>query len=180
MVENKKRTKMKKILISCVVALMCVCVNAQKEAQMEEVQALYIYNFARYIGWPTEDVSKELVVTVVGNKALAYELSQMAATKLVGRRKVVVKEVRNVSEVGVTDIVYVGTTKSSQMAELLTAMQGKKTLIVCGKSGMCSNGAAIAFSLEGSKLNFQISNKNIKNAGLAVSQKLLQLGKAVN
>lgn len=171
---------MKKIIISCLTALMCVCATAQQEAQLEEVQALYIYNFARYIGWPTEDVEKELVVTVIGNKALSYKLSQMAATKLVGRRKVVVKEARSASEIEPSDIVYVGTSKSSQMAALLTALQGKKTLIVCGKSGMCQNGAGIAFMMEGTKLNFQISDKNIKNAGLAVSQKLLQLGRAVN
>lgn len=171
---------MKKIIIMCVSALTCIFVNAQQEAHLEEVQALYIYNFARNTSWPAEDINKDLVITVFGSKPLASELKKMSDTKNIGRRKVVVKEARNVSEVTSSDIVFVATSKSSHMAELLSSMQGEKTLYICGKSGMCSNGASIAFTMAGSKLTFQISNNNIKNVGLAVSQRLLQLGEAVN
>lgn len=173
---------MKKIIITCIAALFCALSNAQgvQASRLSEVQALYIYNFARNIGWPTEDNKSELVITVIGDKMLASELTEMAQSKLVGNRKVVVKDIRNVSELGESDLVFVGISRTGQFGSLVSALNGKKTLIISGKEDMCSKGACIAFKVEEGKLVYQISDKNIKSMGLAVSQHLLKLGRTVN
>lgn len=150
------------------------------KAQMAQFQALYIYNFAKNIGWPSEDGSKDLVITVVGDNDLAAELNKLAATKTIGSRKVVVKESATTNGIQKSDIVFLGESKSSQIASLITAQEGNKNLIVSGKNGQCGQGAGIAFLSEGGKLKFEISNKNISKRGLQVSQKLLQLGTEVD
>lgn len=150
------------------------------KAQMAQFQALYIYNFAKNIGWPSEDGSKDLVITVVGDNDLAAELNKLAATKSIGSRKVVVKESATTNGIQKSDIVFLGESKSSQIASLITAQEGNKNLIVSGKNGQCGQGAGIAFLSEGGKLKFEISNKNISKRGLQVSQKLLQLGTEVD
>ncbi|MCQ2228737.1 MAG: YfiR family protein [Bacteroidales bacterium] len=167
---------MKKSFFICIMLLLCgVC-----KAQMAQFQALYIYNFAKNIGWPSEDGSKDLVITVVGDNDLAAELNKLAATKSIGSRKVVVKESATTNGIQKSDIVFLGESKSSQIASLITAQEGNKNLIVSGKNGQCGQGAGIAFLSEGGKLKFEISNKNISKRGLQVSQKLLQLGTEVD
>lgn len=150
------------------------------EAQMAQFQALYIYNFAKNIGWPADDANKEFVITVIGDNDLSAELNKLAATKTIGSRKVVVKESASTSGLQKSDIIVLGEAKSGQIGNLVTAQSGNRNLIVSGKKGQCGNGAGISFLSEGGKLKFEISNRNISKRGLQVSQKLLSLGTEVD
>lgn len=150
------------------------------EAQMAQFQALYIYNFAKNIGWPAKDADKELVITVIGDGDLSAELNKLAATKTIGTRKVIVKESTTINGIQKSDIIVLGEAKSGQIGSLMSAQNGNTNLIVSGKKGQCGNGAGISFLSEGGKLKFEISNKNISNRGLQVSQKLLSLGTQVD
>ncbi|MCQ2227627.1 MAG: YfiR family protein [Bacteroidales bacterium] len=167
---------MKKIILSIVLAFCCI----GAKAQMAQFQALYIYNFAKNIGWPNEDSNKDLVITIIGDNDLASELNKLASTKAIGSRKVVIKESATTNGIQKSDIVYIGEAKSNQISSLMNAQEGNKNLIVSGKSGLCSQGAGISFLSEGGKLKFEISNKNIAKRGLQVSQKLVQLGVEVD
>lgn len=166
---------MKKVLITGMLVLVCSLASAQ----MAKFQALYIYNFAKNIGWPTEDSSKELVITVVGDNDLSSELANLAKTKRVGVRKVVVKNAATATGLPKSDIIYLGESKGGLIGQLVSAQAGNKTLIVSGRKGHCANGAGISFISAGGKLNFEISEKNISKNGLKVSQKLLSLGTEV-
>lgn len=150
------------------------------KAQMAQFQALYIYNFAKNIAWPAEDAQKDLVITIIGDNDLVSELNKLAQTKKIAGRQVVVKESATANGVAKSDIIFLGESKSSQIANLVSNQRGNKTLIVSGKSGQCASGAGVAFVMNGAKLGFEISNNNIKTAGLQVSQKLLNLGTEVN
>ncbi len=159
-----------------ILLLLLALTSVVGRAQMAQFQALYIYNFAKNIGWPAEDNSKDLVITVIGDNSLASELNKLAATKAIGSRKVVVKESVTPNGIQKSDIVCLGEAKSSQIDALVSAQAGNKNLIVSCKKGQCAQGAGISFLSEGGKLKFEISNKNISKRGLQVSQKLLQLG----
>lgn len=165
----------KSLLISALLFMCTVC-----QAQMAQFQALYLYNFAKNIGWPAEDVSKDMVVTVIGDNDLETELKKLAATKAIGARKVVIKNAASATGLEKSDIIFVGESKTNLLTNLLAAQEGNKNLIVCGKKGQCAMGAGISFLSEGGKLKFEISNKNISKRGLQVSQKLIQLGIAVD
>ena len=167
---------MKKIILTVLLALSVF----GAKAQMSQFQALYIYNFAKNIGWPAEDASKDLVITVIGYNGLATELNKLAATKAIGSHKVVIKESATANGIQKSDIVCLGEAKSSQIGALISAQEGNKNLIVSCKKGQCAQGAGISFLSEGGKLKFEISNKNISKRGLQVSQKLLQLGTEVD
>lgn len=167
---------MKKIILTFILALGALVANAQ----MSQFQALYVYNFAKNIGWPTEDSNKDLVITVIGDNDLASELNKLAATKSIGSRKVVVKESATANGLQKSDIICLGEAKSNLIGALVSAQEGNKNLIVAGKKGQCAQGAGISFLSEGGKLKFEISNKNISKRGLQVSQKLLQLGTEVD
>lgn len=167
---------MRRILMTF--ALCAICIAA--EAQLAQFQALYIYNFAKNIGWPPEDASKELTITVIADNDLVTELTKLAKTKQVGARKVVVKESSSANGIQKSDIIFLGEARSNQISNLITSQADNKNLIVSAKRGLCAQGAGISFMTDGGKLKFEISNKNIAKKGLAVSQKMLQLGTAVD
>ena len=164
--------------IALTIMLMLGVLSAR--AQMAQFQALYIYSFAKNIGWPSADGTKDLVITVIGDNALASELGKLAASKAIGSRKVVVKESATTSGIQKSDIICLGESKSSQISSLINAQEGNHNLIVSCKSGLCAQGAGISFLNESGKLKYEISNRNISKRGLQVSQKLLQLGTEVD
>jgi hypothetical protein len=166
---------MKKVLLTGILIAVCSLASAQ----IAKFQALYIYNFAKNIGWPAEDTSRDLVITVVGDNDLSSELSDLAKTKGVGTRKVVVKSAATAAGLPKSDIIYLGESKGGLIGQLVSAQSGNKTLIVSGRKGHCANGAGISFVSTGGKLGFEISEKNISKTGLKVSQKLLSLGSEV-
>ena len=159
-------------------ALSAICIAA--DAQLAQFEAMYIYNFAKNIGWPTEDATKDLTITVVADNELVKELSKLAQTKQVGARKVIIKESATVTGIQKSDIIFVGESRSNQIPGLINTQTNNKNLIVSGKNGLCAQGAGISFVLAEGKLKFEISSKNITKKGLAISQKMLQLGISVD
>lgn len=175
-IEEQMKTVMKRAIVS----ILLVVLGTACYAQMAKFQALYVYNFAKNIGWAAEDNTRDLVITVVGDNDLIGELSNLAKTKKIGVRSVVVKEAATVNALPQSDIICLGEAKSGQIGTLVANQKDNKTLIVSGKKGQCANGASISFYTEGSKLAFEISEKNIKARGLSVLKKLLDLGTQVD
>lgn len=159
------------------IAVVCACLTV--DAQVSKFEALYIFQFAKNTNWAAEDMGKDFVITIVGDKDVATELKAVVANKTVGNRKVVINEASNASNVSSSDIIYLGSSKKAQINTLVASQNSNKVLIVSGTEGHCANGAGIAFVLEGGKINFEISESNIAKNGLKVTPKLVQRGKQV-
>ena len=166
---------MKKILPILAATLLCICA----QAQMAKFQALYLFQFAKNTSWPTENEGKSFVITIIGDNSVATERKAIVNNKTIGSRKITVGESPTATGLPKSDIIYLGEAKSSQIATLVSAQKSNKVLIVSGTKGHCANGAGIAFSPEGGKLNFEIHETDIAKNGLKVTPKLVSLGHAV-
>lgn len=167
---------MKKLIVLSVVALFGL---VSASAQVAKFQAMFLFQFAKNTSWPQEDNNRTFVFTIVGDAPVAQELRLLASNKAIGNRKIEVVEMSNVAELQETDVVYLGKTKNASIAKLAKNQADSKTLIVSGSGGMCANGAGIAFTGEGNRLNYEICEKNIQKSGLRVTPKLVALGKKV-
>ncbi len=164
---------MRKLLLTC---LFAVLVSLTAKAQMTQFKALYIYNFAKNVGWPEDDSGNEFVITVIGDNDLAEELQKLAATRKVGIRTVVVKQAATAASAQHSQIFYLAETKSRQISTLVSSSSKSQSLIISGKQGQCSLGAGISFISSAGKLSYEISNNNIKKGGITIATKITQLG----
>jgi len=148
--------------------------------QISTFKALFLYNFTQNIEWPGPAAGNgDFVITVVGDKEMSAELEKLAKVKKVGAKKMIIRKVNSVDEVGDTHIVFLAASKSSLMPMLDSYQKDKNALIVADKSGLCSQGAGIAFTTIDGKLRYEICPERIEEHGLKVSQKLVTLGKKV-
>lgn len=145
----------------------------------EKYQALFIYNFTRYIEWPSAN-SAEFTIGVLGKSSVYKELVTVAEGRKVGTQTIKVKKFASASEIGNCQIVFVSSDASAQVAAIASSSQGNNTLIITERYGLISKGAAINFIEDDGKQKFQMSRVNMQKTGLKVNNQLVNLATLVD
>lgn len=166
---------MKKFILLSLLAVLLG--TGTMKAQDEMFKALYMYNFTRYVQWPTAYRSGEFVIVVIGGTpGMAQELEKIANRKKVVNQTIVIKKASSLEQVGKCHMVYLGENKSNLIDQAVQAFRGKPTLIVTDKPGLCKLGAAINLVKVDGKQKFEVNSGNITGSGLQVSNELEVLG----
>ncbi len=145
---------------------------AAQHSSYEELQAAYIYNFAKYIKWPQE--KEKFVIGVYGGSEIMDFLRKTLEGKKVGNRAIELKVIDKPDSFFDCNIIYVPESDSKNLEELVVAVEGKSILIVT-EEDMIRKGAMISFVLEDDRLRFKLKKSSLANAGLAASEGLLKL-----
>lgn len=144
------------------------------------VKALYLYNFATLIDWPSDYRKGEFVIAVLGDKEGVYEnLKSKYEGKAIGSQEIVVRSFSSVTQFDKAHILYVTPSESSSISSLSTKVKGKSTLLVTEKDGYLNKGAAINFVLSGTSQKFEISKSNAEKHKLVIADRLLKLASKV-
>jgi hypothetical protein len=139
---------------------------------LRELQAAYIYNFAKYIKWPAD--SDQFVIGVYGDDELLLENFDMLNSKKVGGKPIVVKKIKSPEDILTCHIAYLPQSNSSKLEKLLRAAEGHHVLIVT-EDDMIKKGASISFTVINNALKFKLKESTLTAAGLTASQGLLKL-----
>ncbi|PWD99549.1 YfiR family protein [Marinilabilia rubra] len=159
--------------------LMSLVLTTTVSAQMSQFKALFLYNFAKNVNWPSHSAGNDFVITVIGNDELASELKSLAKLRKIGNSSLIVKESNNADGIEDSHIIYVSASQSSLMPIVASYQKDNPVLLVAGKQGLCSQGAGISFFTSGGKLNFEVCPRNVESHGLKLAQKLIALGSLV-
>lgn len=172
---------MKKLLFILLLPLILLTQSAavrfdQSEEAGAKIKAIYIYNFTKYIEWPADYKEGNFVIGVFGNNSqLLSELSKMAASKTVGSQKLEIRSISNPAEAAQCHIIYIIGDNSGQLAEVITKIKGKSTLIVTDKPGMAKQGSGINFSIVENKQKIELNRANIEKYKLKVASTLVEM-----
>lgn len=154
-------------------------VNQMKDTR-SHLKALYLYNFATLIDWPTEYRKGTFVIGVYGTKEGVYSnLKSKFEGKSIGSQEIVIKNFMSSSEIDRAHILYVTPQRSSSFPSLESKFKNSSTLFVTEKDGYLSKGAAINFVVKGTSQKFEIDKGNAKKHKLIIADRLLQLASKV-
>lgn len=86
---NLIKVKKNEIFIAFLISLTLLSsiIYAQARFHEDEVKAAFVYNFVRFINWPEDCESKDIIIAHSGNKPLSSNLKQLEG-KMVGTRKI--------------------------------------------------------------------------------------------
>ena len=150
------------------------------EGQDNKFKSLFIYNFTKYIEWPSENQGLEFIITVYGNSGVAAELQNVCAKAKANNKPIIVKQIDNLLEIKTTHILFIGKEKTAELANNLSNLTSKSVLIISEKPSACSIGSSINFVNKNGNLSFEISPSNLLKANLKVNSQLLSLGTVVH
>lgn len=138
-----------------------------------KAQAIYIYNFTKYIDW--KDSAEEFSIGVYGESEILNELQTTLKGKVVGIKPIQVKLIKSAADFENCHIIYVASGKSGEIDKINQTIRSKGILVV-SEDDLSAKGASISFVQVNNKLRFKIREQSLQDAGLQVSDMLLTQG----
>jgi len=145
------------------------------------VKAAFLWNFAKFIQWPTNAFANEaapFVIGVLGEDPFGDDLVKTVRDKQINTHPITVKTFRTVSDAKECHLLFISTSETNRLADIFKSLSGSPILTVgdVGETGKFTEaGGMINFVFEGNKIRFQINDDAAKAANLKISSKLLSL-----
>lgn len=177
-------SKARRRIVSSVLALIGVVLldvlastaRGQEAVSKEyQLKAAFVYNFAKFVEWPAQGADSPLVIGVFRANPFGDGLENVVKGRKIKGRLIVVKMVHSAAAARQTQILFVGATQDSRLAELREALRGAAVLTVGESEAFSKQGGMITFRLHGDSLRFTINNDPARQAGLKISAQLQKL-----
>lgn len=162
-------------LVFPILSLICSISGAPANAQTAsfgELQAAYIYNFAKYISWPQE--GQQFIIGVFREADIMADLESTLSGKKVRGKAISLRKVTTPEELSLCNIVYVSESNSGNLA-LITIALNEKSILLVTEEDLIRKGAAISFVVKDDKLRFKLKKKILDQSKLVASEGLLKL-----
>jgi YfiR/HmsC-like len=172
-------------LLASIMALACVarteCLPAKK-ASDAQVEAAYIYNFAKFVEWPDGKFptpNSPIRFCVLNDFSFEADLNRVVSGRSIAGRPLEVAQLRDGSEAAQCHVLYVNAAQERQMRHSLEVLREANVLTVGETDAFIDEGGMINFFLQDEQVLFGINNKAAREAGLHLSSRLLSLAKRV-
>lgn len=174
-------TRLIKYCIAIVAFLMIFVGKIENSFSQEKdykAYTLFLYNFMKYVEWP--DATGDFVIGVVGEYPITKELQTLSETKKAKGRKIVIKIISSPEDALVCSMIFIPSSKSSQLKPIAEKIKGKPVLIVAEREGLAKKGAAISFAItDDDALRFDFNKSVLESQSLKIANLLVQLGELV-
>jgi YfiR/HmsC-like len=164
-----------------VIAALLITTNATAQTVDEyRVKAAFVFNFAKFIQWPTEAFktpSDPLVICVVGQDQMADSLRETVNGNAIDGRPVVIRQIAIGRGPCDCHILFVGASAMKGFRSHPKELTG--VLIIGETPGFAGDGGAINLKLEGGRVRFEINVAEAERQQLHISSKLLSLAQVV-
>jgi len=152
---------------------------AQRSAAEDQIKAVFLFNFAKYVDWPDSPAgtSASIRMCVPANPRFLATLRSAVQDEVVNGRPLTAIGLDGLDAARDCDILYVGDASSRDAAAWSTAVRGRHTLTV--GDGTLANGIVIAFVRDQNRVRFDINRGAASRQNLSISSRLLDLARRV-
>ena len=149
------------------------------------IKAGFIYNFAKFVEWPSTAFSQPdspIMIGVLGTDPFGSVLDRLVEDKKIGARGFVVKRYKwgkDLKDLKECKILFVSASEKAHIDEIVQAVKGLPILMVGETPGFAERGGIIRFTLEDNRVRFEINVDAAHQADLNISSRLLTLAKII-
>jgi hypothetical protein len=152
-------------------------------ATEDQVKAAYVFNFAKFIQWPTEafaTADAPMNFCVLGRSPVVDELDSSMNGKSVNGHAIVVKHLHGPDEIKGCHLIFLAASAGKQQQKLIQTAKGSTVLLVAETPGFAHAGGTINFIMENGRLIFEVNINAAESAHLKINSKLLALARIVS
>jgi hypothetical protein len=169
-------------LLFVLLGVFAVPLHGQGKPTDYQVKAVYLYNFGKFVQWPTNDVTDkdgEFTVCVLGQDPFGPALDAALAGAMIGGKQVVAKRISNPRESAHCRILFLGSTEGVRLKKIMEALDKEAVLTVSDIPEFSQHGGMIGFVTEESRVRFEVNLDAAQQAGLTLSSELLKVATTV-
>jgi hypothetical protein len=154
-------------------------VLAQRSAAEDQIKAVFLFNFVKYVDWPDAPAgtSAGIRMCVPANPQFLGVLRTTVQGEVVNGRPLTAIGLDGLDAARDCDILYVGSAASPDAAAWTAAVRGRHTLTV--GDGTLADGIVIAFVRDQNRVRFDINRGTAALQNLTISSRLLYLARRV-
>lgn len=160
---------------TCFLLICFLLFGVNSFAQTYKQYPLFVYSFTRYIQWPEALNQGDFEILVLGDSPVTEELNIMAQAKRVGDRAIKVSKVNTVAEIKKCHILFIPSTQSDKLAEVLQRVASKPILVMTEQTGLGSLGSCVNFITKDGKLAFELNQSALTKQNLKASMELTRI-----
>jgi hypothetical protein len=169
-------------LLLMILALFLSPAARSQEVPAEQLKAAFLYNFVRFVDWPTNALGPDtmpLTIGVIGSDKIASELSNLLKDKKAHNHPLVVKKFTLPAEAASCQAVFVADGDSKRAMQVVEATRDRPILLVGESDDFIKNGGMISIVQDEKlkKLGFDINQPAAEKSSLTISSHLLRLAR---
>jgi hypothetical protein len=153
--------------------------RAADEFPEYQLKAAFLYNFARFVTWPTNsttDTSTPVTIGILGTDPFGSLLRDTVQGKTVNGRKIVVTQLARDEKPAGCHILFISRSEKDRIPSILDSVKGQSVLTVSEVDQFAQGGGMINLIVVSQSVRFEINLQAIEHVGLQVSSKLVGLG----
>ena len=152
------------------------------EATDTQVKAAYLYNFARFIQWPSRppgQAGTPFAICVVGADPIGPELDRAVPAAPVQGGPVHVRHLSDAKDVVQCQILFIGAAYERALPAFVAAIGTADVLTVSDMPRFTQRGGMVQFVTDGRRVRFEVDLRPARVAGLSFSSELLRVARQV-
>ena len=165
---------------------------AQEIANEDKIKASYVFNFIRFIEWPSSNLnnssapgsknshSQNLVICVINRKNQFVKAFNPVIGKKVKGQTLQFKKLTNISNISQCNLLYIDKAEKNMVSELLLAIKEYHILSISDIKSFCRLGGMIGMVTRKGKIKVEINLNVAKAAGFKISSNLLEVATIVS
>ena len=173
-----KRHALIKIIVLSFSLVFAIGFKCHAQPTEYQIKAAFIYNFARFVDWPTQafpDAASPMTVGMLGENAFGDSLQGAINGKTIKGHALQFKQLDSLADATNCQVLFISASEKSRLSKILARLQGTSVLTVSETDGFIEGGGMINLKIVDQKVRFEINNDAAKKAGLTISSKLLSL-----
>lgn len=141
-----------------------------------EIKAAFIRHFTHFVEWPSHAEGGSLRLCILGKEPFGSALDEIQGNR--GKeRGLEVTQIEPSANLHGCQMLFVAASAEKYLGRVVAQAVGAGMLTIADSEGFGQRGIMINFITENNRVYFEINLNAIKGSGLAVSSKLLSLGR---
>jgi hypothetical protein len=149
-------------------------------ASQSDVQAVYLFNFAKFVRWPSGAEHEPLTICVAAPKKFVDTVTKLVAGEYVETRPLAIRAIQSGGDEAGCAILFVDVSAKEHLDSLLAATVGKPVLTVSDAPGFLDHGGMIQFLVVSNRVRFSVDLRSVDRSGVSLSSELLKVAVSVN
>jgi hypothetical protein len=147
-----------------------------------QVKAVFLFNFARFVEWPTVtfvSASAPFALCVYGEDPFGSDLDAVVRGESVVGRPMVVRRVRELGELTGCQIVFIANSAERELESVVAALDRSATLTVSDLEGAAQRGVMVRLLTVNGRVRLRVNIDKVRAARLTMSSNLLRAAEIV-